>query len=107
LLSHWVPQPYLARTGRNYGALAAPLVRSGIAIGDLALLALAAVFDGKGDDPEMVAKHAMSILKVLGRRPLKDGAVINDQIAAVDFLTSAYRPILEANVPPWRQLGML
>jgi hypothetical protein len=66
-----------ARAGRNYGAfLAAPLVRSGVAVGDLALLALAAVFDGKGDDPEMAAKHAMSTLKVLGRRPLKDGAVI-------------------------------
>jgi predicted O-methyltransferase YrrM len=96
-----------ARTGRNYGALAAPLIRSGLAAGDLALLALAAVFDGKGDDPETAAKHAMSILKVLGRRPFKDGTVINDEIAAVDFLASAYRPILEENVPLWRQLGML
>jgi hypothetical protein len=73
----------------------------------LALLALAAVFDGKGDDPEMAAKHAMSTLKVLGRRPLKDGAVINDETTTVDFLASAYRPILEANVPLWRQLGIL
>jgi trans-aconitate methyltransferase len=96
-----------ARTGRNYGALAAPVVRSGVAVGDLALLALAAVFDGKADDPEMAAKHAMSILKVLGRQPLKNGALINDETAAVDFLASAYRPILEEDVPIWRQLGIL
>ena len=96
-----------ARTGRKYGALAAPLVGSRVAVGDLALLALAAVFDGKGDDPEMAAKHAMSILKVLGRRPLKNGTLINDETAAVDFLASAYRPILEEDIPIWRQLGIL
>jgi hypothetical protein len=55
----------------------------------------------------MAAKHAMSTLKILGRRPLKDGAVINDETTAVDFLASADRPILEANVPLWRQLGIL
>jgi hypothetical protein len=96
-----------ARTGRNYSALAAPLLRSGVGVGDLVLLALAAVLDGKAEDAEMAGKHAMSMLKVLGRRPLKDGAIINDDTAAVDFLASAYRPILEENVPVWRQLGML
>ena len=96
-----------ARTGRNYGALAAPVVRSGVAVGDLALLALAAVCADKADDPEMAAKHAMSILKVLGRRPLKNGALINDEAAAVDFLASAYRPILEEDVSIWRHLGIL
>jgi SAM-dependent methyltransferase len=97
----------LARSGRNYGALAAPLVRSGVPVGYLGLLGLAAVFDGKADNPEILAKHVMSILKVLGRRPLKDGAVIDDETAAVDFLASAYRPILEENLPMWRQLGVL
>ena len=92
-----------ARTGRDYGALALPFVRSGVAVGDLALLALAAVFNGKGDDPEMAAKHAMSTLKVLGRRPLKDGAIINDENHGSGFSgLSVSSSILEANVPLWR-----
>jgi predicted O-methyltransferase YrrM len=49
-----------ARSGRNYGALAAPVLRSGIAVGDLGLLAIAAVLDGKAEDAEMAAKHAMA-----------------------------------------------
>ena len=53
------------------------------------------------------AKHAMSIVKVLGRRPVKNGALINDEAAAVDFLASAYRPILEEHVSIWRHLGIL
>ena len=59
-----------ARTGRIYGALASPVLRTGVGVRDLGLLALAALFDGKGDDAAMAAKHALSILKVLGRRPI-------------------------------------
>ena len=58
---------------------------------DLALLALAAVFDGKAEDAEMAAKHTMSSLKSLGQRPTKDGVVINDDVTAVKFLASVYR----------------
>jgi SAM-dependent methyltransferase len=96
-----------ARTRRSYGALAAPILRSGIAIRDIGLLALAAVMDGKAEDAEMAAKHALSILKSLGQRPMQDGRLINDDSAALDFLASTYRPILEEDLPIWRQLGML
>jgi SAM-dependent methyltransferase len=96
-----------ARTGRIYGALASPVLRTGVGVRDLGLLALAALFDGKGDDAAMAAKHALSILKVLGRRPMKDGALLEDDGDAMAFLISNFRTILEDDVPLWRQLGML
>ena len=39
-----------AREGRAYGYLAAPVARTGIAVSEADLRALAAAFDGKGDD---------------------------------------------------------
>jgi hypothetical protein len=96
-----------ARTGRVYGGLASPVLRSGVGVRDLGLLAMAAVFDGKGDDAAMAAQHAMSILKVLGRRPIKDGAMIQDDGDAIAFLISAFRPILEDEIPVLRTLGVL
>jgi len=96
-----------ARTGRVYAALAAPVLRSGVLVRDFALLALAALFDGKGDDATMAAKHALSILKILGRRPIKDGALIEDDGKAIDFLIANFQPILADEVPVWRRLGML
>ena len=96
-----------ARTGRVYGTLASPVLRSGVPVRDFSLLALAALFDGKGDDAAMAATHALSILKILGRRPIKDGALIEDDGDAIAFLISNFRPILEDDVPLWRRLGML
>jgi SAM-dependent methyltransferase len=96
-----------ARTGRIYGALASPVLRSGIPVRDLGMLALAALFDGKGDDPAMAAKHALSILQVLGRRPMKDGVLIEDDGDAMAFLIANFQTILDDDVPVWRQLGMI
>jgi SAM-dependent methyltransferase len=96
-----------ARTGRIYGCLASPVLRSGINTGDLVLLALAALFDGKGDDAAMAAQHAMSILKVLGRRPMKDGVLIEDDGDAMAFMIASFRPILEDAIPILRRLGAI
>jgi SAM-dependent methyltransferase len=95
-----------ARTGRIYGHLAAPLVRTGIPVSDFGLLALAAVLDGKDTVPA-VAQQAMSILKILGRRPMKDGRLLQDDGEATIFLAEQMQPIIEEQLPVWRRLGMV
>lgn len=95
-----------ARAGRLYNFLAAPLARTGIPVTDFGLLALAAVFEGK-DETAAAAQLAMSILKALGRRPMKNGRLIEDDGAATLFLAEKIDPILKDDVPLWRRLGML
>jgi SAM-dependent methyltransferase len=95
-----------ARTGRIYGHLAAPLTRTGVPVSDFGLLALAAVLDGKDTVPA-AAQQAMSILKVLGRRPMKEGRLIQDDGEATIFLAEQMQPIIEEQLPVWRRLGVL
>ena len=95
-----------ARSGRAYNSLASPLLRSGISLNELGMLALAAVYDGKGDDAG-TAQHAMSILKTLGKRPTKDGVAIENDTDAVAALVSVFRPILEEDLLVFRRLGVL
>jgi SAM-dependent methyltransferase len=96
-----------ARNGRFYGALAAPVLRSGVGARDLALLALTALLDGKGDDPVRAAEHALAGLRALGHHPIKDGRLLEDDREALDFLSASFKPILADDVLVWRQLGVL
>ena len=41
------------------------------------------------------AQHAMSILKILGRRPMKEGRLIEDDGEATIFLAEQMQPIIE------------
>jgi len=86
--------------------LAAPAARTGIPVTDFGLLALAAIYDGK-DEIAAAARHAMSILKVLGRRPTKEGRTLEDDGEATIFLAESMRPIIEEQIPVWRRLGAL
>jgi SAM-dependent methyltransferase len=95
----------LARKGQVYTALACPSIRSGLPIRDLGLLALAALFDGEGDDPRRAAEHALTGMKALGHRPLKEGKLLQDDGEALNLLTSTFKPVLEHDVPMLRQLG--
>lgn len=96
-----------AREGRVFESLAAPAIRTGIPVPDFALLALAALLDGRGHEPHAAAQHGLTILKALGRRPMKEMQPIEDDNEAVDFLAEHMRPILAEAVPLWRRLGML
>jgi Predicted methyltransferase regulatory domain len=96
-----------ARAGQLYGHLASPVTGTGIAIDDFGLLTLAAVFDGQASTPVAAARHGLSIIKALGRRPLDDGQPIADDDAAVTFLAARMAPVIEEDVPLWRSLGVL
>jgi hypothetical protein len=95
-----------ARNGRFFFHLASPLVRTGIPVSDFGLLALAALFDGHGGYA-LAARHALHSLKAIGRRPWRDGKVIEDDDKATAFLAENMKPILEEFVPIWRRLGVL
>ena len=95
-----------ARSGRLFFHLASPLARTGIPVSDFGLLALAARFDGQGEY-RAAASHALRLLKAMGRRPWKDGKLIEDDDKATAFLAENMKPILEEFVPTWRRLGVL
>ncbi len=95
-----------ARAGRVHDNLACPVTRSGIPVTDFGLLALAALFDGKAADGDSAARHALDILKRLGRRPLRDRKPIEDDEDAVSFLAQHMTPIIEESIPLWQRLGM-
>jgi Predicted methyltransferase regulatory domain/Methyltransferase domain len=95
-----------SRTGRIYQYLAAPVARTGIPVTDFGLLALAGILDGK-TELAAVAKHAMSILRVLGQRPMRGGVLIEGEGEATSFLAEQMQPIVDDYVPLWRRLGVL
>jgi SAM-dependent methyltransferase len=94
------------RAGRSYHHLASPVVRTGLAVPDFGLLALAAWFDGKDDGPS-AARHALPLLRSLGRRPLRDGRPIESDGEAEEYLAGQIGKVLEDYVPLWRRLGCL
>jgi hypothetical protein len=96
-----------ARTGRIYSHLASPVARTGVPVNDFGLLTLAAIHDGKADDVASVARHAMGILKIMGRRPTKEGRSLQDDAEATIFLAEQMHPILHEVVPVWRRLGVV
>jgi SAM-dependent methyltransferase len=96
-----------AREGRVFDSLASPLLRTGIPVSDFGLLALSALFEGRGHDARAAATHGLAVLKSLGRRPLKDLQPIEQDVEAIEFLAGHMQPILEEGIPLWRGLGML
>jgi hypothetical protein len=96
-----------ARAGRIYSHLASPVARTGLPANDFGLLTLAAIYDGKADDVASTARHAMGILKVMGRRPIKEGRFLEDEGEATIFLAETMQPILQDVVPVWRRLGVI
>lgn len=96
-----------ARQGRLYGWLASPVARTGVRVDDFALLTLAAVFDGKADTAVTAARHGLSIITALGRRPLDGGRPIEGDDEAVAFLATRMEPLIADDLPLWRRLGML
>jgi len=96
-----------AKAGRFYRSLAAPAVRAGVNVSEFDLLALSAVFDGKGDTPPQAAQYGLAILKNLGKRPIKDGRLLEDDKVAVEFLVEQFTPVLSDALPVWRRLGVL
>jgi Predicted methyltransferase regulatory domain len=95
-----------ARTGSFFFHLASPLARTGIPVPDVGLFALAALFDGQTEYVS-AARHALRSLKALGRRPSKNGKLIEDDDKATAFLAENIKPILEEFVPIWRRLGAI
>jgi len=96
-----------ARTGRIYSHLASPVARTGVPVSDFGLLTLAAIHDGKAGDVASAARHAMGILKILDRRPVKEGRLLEDDGEATIFLAETMQPILQDLVPIWRRLGIV
>lgn len=96
-----------ARTGRIYSHLASPVARTGVPVNDFGLLTLAAIYDGKAGDVASAARHAMGILKIIGRRPIKEGRFLEDEGEATIFLAETMQPILQDIVPVWRRLGVV
>jgi SAM-dependent methyltransferase len=95
-----------ARAGRFYAHLASPIARSGLPVGDIGLLALAALFDGLVE-PAAAAPHILSVLTQHGRRPWRGNQPINDDADAIAFLVERLTSIFEQQVPLWRRLGVL
>ena len=93
------------RSGQTYRHLASPVVRTGLPVPDFGLLALAALFEGK--DGSAAGRHALSILKVLGRRPQKEGRRLDRDDEAESFLAEEIGQVLADYVPLWRRLGCL
>lgn len=93
------------RGGRAYHHLASPVVRTGLPVPDFGLLALATLFEGK--DGPAAGRHALSILKAIGRRPLKDGRPVERDGEAEAFLAEQIARVLADYVPLWRQLDCL
>ena len=94
------------RDGRTYHHLASPVVRTGVPIPDFGLLSLSALFEGKDGGPA-AGRHALSILKALGRRPLRDGRRLENDSEAELFLAEQIARVLADYVPLWRRLGCL
>ncbi|MET0723574.1 MAG: class I SAM-dependent methyltransferase [Tardiphaga sp.] len=95
-----------ARRGVVYGHLASPVTGSGVAVSDLDLLALAAIADGAALDPEMIARRGLAIIAALGRRPMRDGVAIWDDVEAIEFLAEPMRHVVEHSLPLWQRLGI-
>jgi hypothetical protein len=95
-----------SRAGRFYFCLASPVARTGIRVGEFALWALAADLDGAADNAETAARHALAGIKSLGRRPARDGKLIQDDEEAVRFIADNIAPVIDGLMPIWRQLGV-
>jgi SAM-dependent methyltransferase len=96
-----------ACAGRLYGHLASPVAGTGIPVDELGLLALAALSDDQCGNLAAAARHSLSILATLGRRPLKDNRPIEHDGEAIMFLAERMKPVLEEQIPVWHRLGVV
>ena len=96
-----------ARAGRPYGHLASPIARTGVPVDEVGLLALAALFDDQAAEPAVAARHVLSILGALGRKPLRGNQPIDDDGEAIAFLIERLKPVFDEQIPLWRRLGIL
>lgn len=96
-----------ARAGQVYAYLASPVAGTGVRVDDFGLLTLAAVFDGQAGTPAAAARHGLSIIAALGRRPLDNGRPIEADDDAVAFLAARMEPVIKEDIPIWRCLGVL
>lgn len=94
-----------ARRGLVFGHLASPVSRTGIRVDDFGLMALAALFDGEANDVQRAAKHGLAMVTRLGRRPAENGAPIEDDARAEDFLAARLAPYINDWFNVWRRLG--
>jgi hypothetical protein len=83
-----------------------PIGRTGVPVDEIALLALAALFDGRTTDPAAAAPHILSMLAQRGRRPRRGDQPIVDDADAIAFLVERLTSIFEQQVPLWRRLGV-
>jgi len=95
------------KIGRVYNYVAAPVIGSGLPVGDLDIATLGAIFEGCEEDPVKIAEYAFGIFKGLDRRPVRDGQPIEDDGEAIKFLIEENKPILKNKLPLWRQLGAI
>ena len=92
---------------RIYNALASPVLRTGLPVTEFDLLALAALLDGQGDNVAIAARHALALIVNMGRRPIKEGKLLESDREALDFLEDRLHAPLTQGVPIWRRLGIL
>jgi hypothetical protein len=95
-----------ARSGRFFFHLASPVARTGFPVNDVALLAMAALFDGQ-EEYRGAAQHALRTLKGAGRRLVRDGKLIEDDDDATAFLAENMKLVMDEFVPIWRRLGVI
>ena len=97
-----------ARAGRIYSHLASPVARTGVPVSDFGLLTLAAIYDGKAEDSrQRRAPRDRDPQEFPGRRPIKEGRLLEDEGEATIFLAETMQPILHDVVPVWRRLGVI
>jgi hypothetical protein len=95
------------KAGRIYNALASPVIRTGLSATEFDLLTLAAVLDGQGDNVAIAARHALALIVNMGRQPIKEGKLLDNDKEALAFLEDRLHAPLTRSVPIWRRLGIL
>lgn len=86
-----------ALDGRDYKAVAAPALGSGIVIGDLDILALNAIFDGHDPTGAQMAEYAHPYLSERGAQGSADRS----------NLEAEFEYIAVNSLPKWRALGVI
>jgi hypothetical protein len=87
--------------------VASPVARTGIPLSEFHLLALAAILDERVTHPSVAAAYALDLIKEMGRRPVREGRLIEDDDAGRAFLEERLTPILADAPPVWKRLGIL
>jgi SAM-dependent methyltransferase len=94
------------KAGRLYNAVASPVARTGLPVGEFDLLAMMAAMDGKDDLPG-AARHAHKVILGMGRHPIRDGRLLTAESEALAFLEERIAAPFTAGLPVWKLLGVL